>query len=201
MPIDPLLLSGIISGATGLLSGFGGLGESEQEKAMRGMLDKLYQNEDYMKSTAFTKDELFNEIFPIIKNLNLTASDVAGARLGAEVGESRANVGGGQNFVDYYMQALSPVLAQGQFASAEALQQLVQVYAQMDAQSKSRLLQLLGYEMQATQGLPDMTDFQSFITNFIQGGNIGATIGGNVNMASYYANKKFPNNDPNGGNI
>ena len=199
MPIDPLLLSGIISGATGLLSGFGGLGESEQEKAMRGMLDKLYQNEDYMKSTAFTKDELFNEIFPIIKNLNLTASDVAGARLGAEVGESRANVGGGQNFVDYYMQALSPVLSQGQFASAEALQQLVQVYAQMDAQSKSRLLQLLGYEMQATQGLPDMTEFQSFITNFIQGGNIGATIGGNINMASYYANKGFPN--PNGDTI
>lgn len=189
MAMNPMELTGLLSGGLGLMSGLAGLGDSEKEQGIRDMLNKMYENENFVKGTAFTKDELFNQIFPIIKNLNLTAADVAGSRLGAEVGEAKAGVGGGQNFTDYYLQALSPVLAQGQFASSQAMQGLVEMYGQMDAQAKSRLLQLLGMEGNLTTQLPSMTDFQSFITNLIQGGDIGAKIGGNLSMANYYANK------------
>ena len=178
---------------TGIGSGLAGLGDSDKEEALKASLEKLYANEDYIKSAPFSKDEMFNTIFPMIKQLNMGASDVAAGRLGSAVGEGGANMGGGQNFVDYYVQALAPTIAQGQFASAEALQNLVQMYGQMDNQAKTRLLQLLGYEMQGAAQLPSMTDLQAFMTNFIQGGEMTSKIQGNLAMADYYSNKEFPN--------
>lgn len=178
---------------SGLIGGLAGTGESDREKAMKDMLGKLYDSEDFVKSMPFSKDELFNQIYPVIKQLNLGAADVAGARLGAELGESKAGVGGGQNFVDYYMQALSPVLAQGQFASAQAYQGLVEFYGQMDDASKRRLLQLLGMEVETANQLPSTTDLQGFITNFLQLGNSATTMMGNLGMADYMKNKQFPN--------
>lgn len=178
---------------TGTASGLSSLGESDKEVALKDTLNKMYENEDYMKSMPFTKDELFNSIFPMIKQLNVGAADVAAGRIGSALGEGQANIGGGQNFVDYYTQALAPVLSQGQFATAEAMQNLVQLYGQMDNQAKTRMLQLLGYELQGAGELPTMTDVQSFMTSFLQGGDIGATIMGNLGMADYLKNKKYPN--------
>jgi hypothetical protein len=178
---------------SGLLGGLVGTGDSDKEKAMKDMLGKLYANEDFVKSTPFSKDELFNQIFPIIKQLNLGAADVAGSRLGAEVGESRASAGGGQNFTDYYLQALSPVMAQGQFATAEAYQGLVEFYGQMDDAAKRRLVQLLGMEVSTANQLPSTTDLQAFVTNFLQMGNSATTMMGNLGTANYMKNKQFPN--------
>jgi len=177
----------------GLLSAFTGLGESSKETELNAILDKMYANEDFIKSTPFTKDELFNSIYPKIKQLNTGAADVAAGRLGSALGESGANMGGGQNFVDNYLQQLAPVIAQGQFASAEALQGLVAMYGQMDSDAKQRLLQMFGLEVQTANQLPTMTDFSAFITNFIQGGNLGATLQGNLATAGYYNNKQYPN--------
>lgn len=195
--MDPLLLSGIISAGGGILSGLAGLGESEKEAGIKDMLEKLYANEDYVKSLPFSKDELFNTIFPMIKQLNTGAADVVAGRLGSAIGESGANMGGGQNFAETYIQALAPTLGQGQFASAQALQGLVEMYGQMDNQAKTRMLQLLGMEIGANAQLPTMTDLQSFLTNFLQGADLTSGIYGNLTMADYLKNKKFPNQDNN----
>ncbi len=175
-----------------LLSGLGGIfGESDKEKYLKDALDRIYANEDYVKSLPFTKDELFNQIFPLIKQLNIGASDVAAGRLGSAIGESSANVGGGQNFSDLYVQTLAPVIAEGQQLSAKALQDLVGLYASMDDASKRRLISLLGLTMQGSEALPSLTDFQAFITNSLQGFDIGSKILGNIDLADYFRNKKF----------
>jgi hypothetical protein len=191
--IGGLASGGVGSLVGGLLSAFAGLGESSKETELTTILDKMYKNEDYIKSMPFTKDELFNSIYPKIKQLNTGAADVAAGRIGSALGEAGANVGGGQNFVDNYLQQVAPVLAQGQFASAEALQGLVAMYGQMDNDAKQRLLQMFGLEAQTANQLPSMTDFQAFITNFLQGGNITSTIQGNLSMADYLKNKQYPN--------
>lgn len=191
-------IGGFMSGpggaiAGGLLSAFTGLGESPKEEKLNEILDKMYANEDFVKSMPFTKDELFNSIYPKIKQLNTGAADVAAGRLGSAIGETGANMGGGQNFVDNYIQQLAPVIAEGQFKSAEALQGLVAMYGQMDDAAKKRLLQLFGMEAQTASQLPSMTDFQAFVTNFLQGGNITSTIQGNLGTADYLKNKQYPN--------
>lgn len=180
------LISGLLSGLSGI---FGG--ESEKESQLKDLLDKLYANEDYVKSLPFTKDELFNQIFPIIKQLNMGAADVAAGRLGSALGEQNANVGGGQNFADLYVQSLAPVIAEGQQLSAKALQDLVQMYASMDDSAKKRLLTLLGLQVGAVNELPSMSDFQAFIVNTLQGFDIGSKVLGNIDLANYFKNKKF----------
>jgi len=185
LEILPFILGGI--------NAIGALGTSDREKGLKDVLDRMYANEDYIKQLPFSKEELFNKIFPIIKQLNIGAADVVASRIGAEVGESKSNVGGGQNMVDYYMQAVAPVLGKGMQDSAAALQNLVQFYGQMDDASKRRLLQLLGLEGQLAGELPNLTDFQAMITAGIQGFDIGSKIYGNMSMGNYYKNKKFPN--------
>jgi hypothetical protein len=178
-----LLTAGLISLGSGLLSGIFGSGESEQEKAVKDILDKLEANEDFFKQTPFTKDELFQTIMPAIQQSQKGAADVAAGRLGAAVGET-GNVAGGQGAFDYYLQSLAPVIAQGEQNAAGTYQNFVQMWSQMDAQAKQRFMQSLNMQSGLTSGLPNMTKGQEFITNFLSGAQIGATGTGNVMMGN-----------------
>jgi hypothetical protein len=185
--MDPVTI-GLVTLGSGLLSGWLGSGESDQEKAIRGILDKLESNEDFFKSTPFTKDELFNTIMPAIQQTQRGAADVAAGRLGAAVGET-GNIAGGQGTMDYYLQSLAPIIAQGEQNAANTYQNFIQMWSTMDAQAKERFMQTLNMQTGVAQGLPDMTKGQEFITNFLSGAQIGATGYGNVAMGTALMNQ------------
>lgn len=183
---DPLTMGAITIGS-GLLSGLFGGGESPQEKAIKGILDKLDKNEDYFKETPFSKDELFNVIMPAIQKTQRGAADVAAGRLGAAVGET--DTAGGAASFDYYLQALAPVIAKGETEAANTYKQFTQLWAGMDAQAKNRFLQSMQLQTQGAGGLSDMSAGQEFISNFLSGANIGATGYGNVQQGLALADK------------
>lgn len=177
---DPLTLGAITVGS-GLLSGLFGSGESDQEKALKNVLDKLDQNQGFFKSTPFTKEELFNTILPAIQQTQRGAADVAAGRLGSAIGEA-SGVAGGQGAMDYYIQNLAPVIAQGEQNAAQSYKQFTELWSQMDENAKRNFLAALQTEANVGSGLPNMSKAQKFFTNFLSGAQLGSTAYGNVSQ-------------------
>lgn len=170
---------GLVTLGAGLISGLAGLGSNPQEDAIKDLLTKL-EDADFLKDTAFSKDELFNSILPAIQQTQRGAADVAAGRLGAAVGEQ--DVAGGQAYFDYYIQALAPVIAQGESQAAQSYKDFTQLYANMDATKKSQFLQSMQLQGQLAGQLPGMSKTQEFLTNFMSGANTGATAYSNVSQ-------------------
>jgi hypothetical protein len=200
----PDAISGVLSGAgTGTtLAGpwgaaagaiIGGLaswiGTSDQEDAIKDMQKKLKENEEYFKSTPFSKDEIMNIMLPEAQKIYRGAADVVAGKAGAAVGES--GLSGGQGFAEYYTQALAPIIAQGENQAAGAIGEFGQWYSTLDAQAKSRFAQVLGIEMQNNQSLPDMTEFQQLVSGAMSGANIGGNIAGSFDKLNAINNKSI----------
>lgn len=179
---DPLTIAAVTVGS-GLLSGLFGSDESDQEKAIKSILDKLDANENFFKSTPFSKEELFQTIMPAIQKTQIGAADVAAGRLGAAVGET-ANVASGQGKMDYYLQTLAPIIAQGQQNAASTYQNFMQLWNQMDAQAKNRFMESLNMQLGASNGLNNMSNTEQFFTNFLSGAQLGMTGYGNIMQGS-----------------
>lgn len=171
----------LISLASGLLSGIFGSGTSDKEAATKEFVDNIGKYTEFFKKAPFTKDELFNTILPQIQGTFRGGADVAAGRLGSLLGEQGLAQGGG--YKDSYLNALAPVIAQGENNAAGAQMDLTRLFANMDLGTKQQLLQLLSLQGGAIKGLPDTTKEQDFFTNFLQGGQIGATVGGNIMSA------------------
>lgn len=176
----PLLETALIAVGSGLISALAGSGESPQEEAIRKVYDKLYNEMDWLKSAPFTKDELFNKLLPSIQQAYKGAANVAAGQLGASVGES--GLPQGQAIMDYYVQALAPVIAQGQNNSANAEADMAKLWAMIDNNAKGTFLNATQLAGNLASGLPEQTSFQKFFTNFLQGADIGSTIYGNIQM-------------------
>lgn len=187
--MDPLTITGLVSAGSGLLSGFLGMGESPSEEAFRKMFDQLYENMDWLKETSFSKDELFNSILPAVQNTFRRSADVAAAKIGATVPETAGGTPEGQSFMDYYTTALAPIIAQGESQAGQAHMSFVDLWNTMDTQSKQRFLQAVQLGGNLAGGLPSMTEGQKFLTNTLQGADIGATIAGNIQMGGALNNK------------
>ena len=177
------LTGGLITLGGGLLSGLAGLGQSPQQADFQKLFDTTYNNMNWLKQLPFSKEELFNQMLPVIQKSYTGAADVAAGRIGAATGEgSRAPLG--QTFMDYYVQNLAPVIAQWQDESANAYQNFIKMYSQMDQNSKGNFLNGIGEASKAASGVSNMTDLQKFMTNFIQGGDITNKIYGNLQYGS-----------------
>ncbi len=169
------ILSSILGGA------FSG-GDSPQEKASKEVLGKLEDNEDWLKGSPFTKEEIMNALLPAVQKIYRGAADVAAGKIGATVGET--DVAGGQGFMEYYTQALAPVIAEGENKAGAAVSEFGKWYSELDAEKKNRFLQTMNLELQAVGGLPTMTNMQKIFTGAMKGANIGTTAMGNINTAS-----------------
>lgn len=181
-----LLTSGIITALSGLLSSIPGLfgGDSDAEKTIKEALESLTQNEAWIKSPAFSKEELFNNIFPQISGMFRGAANVAAGQAGAKIGEISSGMGGGQNAAELYMQALAPIIAEGEINSAKSLQGLIELYATMDDASKRRFLSTVQLKMGGVENLDSMNPYEKAFLNFVSGANLGATALGNIGKAS-----------------
>jgi len=160
-------LMGIISLGSALLSGLAGTETSDRETYAKKLIDEFDNNSSVFKNSSFTKDELFNQLLPQIQQSFRGAGDVAAGRAGSALGEQGLAQGGG--FADAYVQAIAPQIAQGEQLAGGAMQDMIKLFATMDATKKSQLLQYLSAKSGAIEGLNDTTGLQDFITNFISG--------------------------------
>lgn len=186
--MDPLTM-GAISLGSGLLTGLFGSGESDKEKAINDWMKKMQADKATISSTAYSKDEIMNNIIPMLQQMLKGSANVAAGQIGASIGESGSGMGGGQNFGEYYTQALAPVIAQGQQSAANATQNMMDMFAKMDDASKNRLLQYYQLQLQGASQKADTNATQRFFTNTIQGMNLGANIMGSLAQANYMFNK------------
>jgi len=81
------------------------------------------------------------------------------------------------------IKALAPVIAQGESQAAGALTDFTQIWANIDATTKNRVLSAYQLALGGAEGLPSQTGEQRFLTNFLQGLNLGVTAYGNTNYA------------------
>lgn len=172
----------LITLASSLIGGLFGTGTSDKEAATKEFVNNISKYTDFFKKAPFTKDELFNTILPQVQGTFRGGADVAAGRLGSLLGEAGLAKGGG--YKDSYLNALAPVIAQGETNAANAQIDFAKLFANMDLSSKQQLLQLLGLQGNAIQGLNDTTKGQDFFTNFLQAGQIGSTVGGNIMSAN-----------------
>jgi hypothetical protein len=172
---DALMIAG------GLLGGLGASGESPREKASKEIMEKLRKNEEYFKSTPFSKEEIMDVLLPQVQKMYRGASDVVAGKLGAAMGETGS--AGGQAWSDFYMQSLAPVIAQGQNLAAGAVSDFGKWYSSLDSEAKNRFMQSISLELQATQGLPDMNEFQRVVSGALAGINLGSVAAGNLGAA------------------
>jgi len=96
----------IISGLAGLISGFLGSSTSPQEEEVRKIMDKLYNEVDWIKQLPFSKEELLQGILPQVQKTFRGAADVAAGKIGATIPEV-SGAPQGQSFMEYYTQALA----------------------------------------------------------------------------------------------
>jgi len=171
----------LITLASSLLGGIFGTGTSDREAATKSFVDNISKYTDFFKNAPFTKDELFNTILPQVQGTFRGGADVAAGRVGSLLGEQGLAQGGG--FKSSFLNALAPVIAGGENAAANAQIDFTKLFANMDLGSKQQLLQLLGLQGNAIQGLSDTTKGQDFFTNFLQTGQIASTAGGNIMSA------------------
>jgi hypothetical protein len=148
----------------------------------------------WLKDTPFSKDELFGTIMKSIQQTYRGAADVVAGKVGSTIPEI-SNAPQGQAFMDYYIQNLAPIIAQGEKASGDVYQNFVQLWGQFDADAKNRFISANQLALGGASGLPDQTGLQRFFTNFLSGGNAAATITGNINMANALSNKSLSMDD------
>lgn len=191
-----MIEAGLVSLGSALLSGLAGLGGNPSQEALQKILDDIFANQDWVKELPFSKEELFNELLPVVQKFYTGAADIAAGRIGSAVGEGGSEMGGGQAFGEYYTQALAPVIAEGQNKAGDAMQNFINMFGQMDNAAKSRYLQSIGLSANMATNLKQTSGWQDFFINFLKGGDIGSQIYGNLSFADYLKNKEFPT-DPN----
>lgn len=174
--MDPV--TGAIIGAGSLLSGFASIGESPQEKATREAMERLKGSYEWLKETPFSKSEIMNYLVPKLQKMYRGATDVVAGRAASVIGESDA-----ANFSELYTQTLGNVIGQGEMNAAGIEADLAKWFGQLDDAAKSRFIQAMSLELQGAQNMPQMNDFQKFLTSAISGAQISSNIVGNINIA------------------
>ena len=186
-------MSGVASGAStgamlgpwgalvgGLVGGGLSLFDSPQELAMEDLLKKLESEEEYIKSTPFTKDEIMNQLLPQAQKIYRGAADILAGKAGSAVGES--GVPKGQAFSEYYTQALAPIIASGEQQAGDAIGKFGMWYSNLDAQAKDRFMQHMRLQLAAASGQAGMSDPQKFFTGAMGGASAIAGIGGEIDI-------------------
>lgn len=172
----------LVSGLAGLISGFLGSGKSPQEDEVRKIMDKLYEEVDWIKQLPFSKEELMKGILPQVQKTFRGAADVAAGKIGATIPEV-SGAPQGQSFMEYYTQALAPEIAKGEELAGNAQMDFTKMYADMETNAKSQTLDAYKMLLGGAEGLPNTTGGQRFFMNFLQGAQMGSTAYGNVGMA------------------
>ncbi len=165
-----------------IVGGFGGAGKGEKAEALDKILADLQSNKDYLTSTPFSKDEIMSQLLPMVQKTFRGAADVAAGRIGSSIGE--AGSAGGQAFGEFFTQSLAPIIAQGENLAAGATSDFAKFFAQLDSDAKNRLLQSIGLEINATQGLPNTSEFERVISGALGGLDLGANALGSFKTAS-----------------
>ena len=176
--MDPLTML-LLSAGSGLLTSLFS-GNGPQTEAVEGFRKWLTDNKEAINNPAYTKEELNNITAKIQQQLQ-GASDIVAGRLGSAIGES--GIAEGQPLAEYYTQQLAPVIAEGQMKSADIEKWATQLFAQLDENSKQRLLQLAGLDLNSVSMLPQMNNAQRSIVTGLQGMNLGSNIMGNLAQA------------------
>lgn len=182
------MLAEITIGLGALLSGIFGSKTSPREDEVRRIIDKLYEEMDWLKTAPFTKDELLNSILPEVQKTYRGAADVAAGRAASTVPET-TGAPSGQAFMEHYLQTMAPIIARGEEQAAGAITDFTQLWANIDQATKTNVLGAYQLALGGTQGLPDQTSGQRFFTNFLQGLNIGTTAYGNISYADALVEK------------
>ena len=182
MPLDPMTIGLIVQGVGGLLGGILATDESPQEKAFGRIQQTLEESEDYFKSTPFSKDEIMGELLPQVQQIFRGSADVLAGKVGARTGE--AGIAGGQSAMDYYIQSVAPVIAQGENLAGGAVGQFANFWATLDTSAKNRFLESVKTQLSAAAGMPTETAAQRAAIGFMSGADIAGTAFGNISKAS-----------------
>lgn len=196
--LDPITMAAI-AGGTGLLSGLFSSGDSPKDEAMKEALKLVKEKLPYLSQSAYSKGDI-STLVNVLSQIYRGGADVAAGKLGANLAEQFGATGtpAGQPQASMYVSELAPTIARGEELSGQATQWGAELFANMDAQTKSRVLGALQLISQLSAGRADMTPLQKGVAGFLQGANIAATGMGNVSKAWADMNKEYINlNDPN----
>jgi len=159
--LDSIPYVGAISSLLSLGGGLLGSKSSPQEDYYKQMSDMAKGYMPYLSSTAFSKSDLDN-IVKSISGMYRGAANVSAGAVGASLGE-RLNASGvpnGQPSASMYVSELAPIIAQGEQGAAGATQWGTNLFADLDAQAKSRTLNALKIMGDFGIGMPTQTSGQ-----------------------------------------
>jgi hypothetical protein len=192
MAIDPITGSLISAGASALLNAIVSGGKSDQQKEMEKFLRLLEQDKDKIDGMSFSKADI-ETLTQDIQNLYRGGADVAAGRLGSAIGESGS--AGGQAFADLFVQSLAPVIAEGEFKSADAEKWGAQFFANLDQQRKSNLMNFYQLAFGGASALPGTNSGQRTVLGGLQGLKFGGDAYASFMMSDYLGNKDKPKGD------
>lgn len=174
----------------GLAGGIGGAGENPRDEAIKMALEKLKKELEYIKAPAFTKSEIESEVGKMNKTSRGAAS-VASGQIGSALSEGFGASGTpkGQPQGEIYTAAMAPVIAQGERDVVGNEQFGMDLFKDIDAQSKGRLLSAIELMLTGGQATSDTTELQRILMSSLYGMDIGAK--GSANIASFIKDMNY----------
>jgi len=157
----------------------GGQSSPSADKAME-MYNLINSKLDTLGAPALTKDQVFNEMLPHIQKSirNFTDTSMAHAGIGAVRKGNASGTPQGQDMTSYYISEQMPAIAEGEKAQMESEKFANQLWAQMDAESKDRMLKGLSLMLGTTSEMQKGSTSE----NVLAGGLFGAKAGSDVGM-------------------
>lgn len=192
MSLLPMLL-GTLGG--GVLSGSFFGGESPKDEAMKAIMEQIQAYLPELAKTPITASELAG-IVQKMKGTARGAASVSAGATGKALAESLGASGTpqGQPSGEIYTAEMSPVIAQGEMQANDIDKFGLEFLNNMDAQSKSKIINALQMLMQSAGGQPDMTNTQRGIAAGLQGADLFAS--GIGNLASAYKDMNYKSIKP-----
>lgn len=187
--MDPITTSLLVSGATGLVNAILSGGKGDQQQAIEKYLNMLENEKDNLGGLAMSRGEVMNLVSDI-QELYRGGADVAAGRVGSAIGES--GVAGGQGFADLHLQSTAPIIAEGEFKSADAEKWGAQFFAQLDESRKRNLTNFYSLLLNGSSQLPGTNTAQRTALGFLQGAKFGGDAFESFYTADYLANKDKP---------
>lgn len=165
--------------------------ESARDKKIKELLGQVGSMD--VSGTSFSKNEVMNQMLPMVQGMYRNASNVAAGGIGSAIGEVGMNKG--QDFASYYTQSLAPTIAEGENKAAGAQAQFMQMWASMDEASKQRMLQKAGIMGNLASSLSNdkqQGTLEKFLTGAISGAGLGSNAMGAIGQYQYLMGKNKP---------
>lgn len=179
MPL-PIIIAGALTAAATAYSAYAAGEETPRDKQMAELMEIFKKNEDWFKSTPYSKSEV-EGISNEMQDRVGASADVAAGRLGSAIGES--GLAGGGDMTAFWLQNLAPIIAGAEKDKVTIEQSMMKFYSNLDQNAKQNFLTAMTGMTGVASQYPDMTQQQRIAAGGAQGLNLASTGVGNLASA------------------